>query len=161
MKTLRITEERQQIFLAKLGEWGDVAVAADAAGTTRAGAEELRASDPDFAFGWKKAMQASADRLEQVARARALEGLIEPVLSNGKVVRDDNGQPIGVRRYSDAILLALLRAQYPEKFNEWKNLSGILYPRWIKCLLVILVGSVALRALGSLIIAIMPLKFAR
>jgi hypothetical protein len=64
-----------------------------------------------------------------LARRRAVEGLIEPVLSDGKVVRDDKGQPIVVRRYSDIILLALLKAQYPDKFNDWAFLSGVLYPR--------------------------------
>jgi hypothetical protein len=63
MKTLRITEDRQQLFLAKLAEWGDLAAAAAAAGTTKAGAEELRAHDSDFASAWAKAMQASADNL--------------------------------------------------------------------------------------------------
>jgi hypothetical protein len=152
MKTLRITEERQHVFLAKLAEWGDLAAAAAAAGTTRTGAEELRANDPEFASAWAKAIQASADNLEQVARRRALEGLIEPVLSDGKVVRDDNGQPIVVRRYSDVILLALLKAQHPEKFNEWKFLSEVLYPRWIKSIAIILVSSLAIWAIGSLIL---------
>ena len=154
MRTLRITEERQQVFLAKLGEWGDVAAAADAAGTTKAGAEELRASDPAFALGWARALRASAERLEQVARCRALEGLIEPTLSEGKVVRDDNGQPIVVRRYSDVILLALLKAQYPDKFSEWVSLPKIIYPTWVKCLAVIFVGSMAISAVGGLVLTI-------
>ena len=158
MRTLRITEERQQVFLAKLGEWGDAAAAADAAGTTRAGADELRANDPAFALGWERALQASTERLEQVARCRALEGLIEPILSDGKVVRDDNGQPIVVRRYSDVILLALLKAQYPEKFSEWTFLSKILYPKWVKFLAVLLVGSVAILTVAGLVLAIIQIK---
>lgn len=160
MKTLRIIEERQQVFLAKLGEWGDVAAAADAAGTTRAGAEELRANDPAFSLGWQRALQASAERLEQVARCRALEGLIEPILSDGKVVRDDNGQPIVVRRYSDLILLALLKAQYPDKFSEWRVLSKIIYPRWVKCLAAVLVGSIAILAINSFVLTIIRMQLA-
>ncbi|HEV2099350.1 MAG TPA: hypothetical protein VGR45_10540, partial [Stellaceae bacterium] len=120
-----------------------------------AGAEELRANDSSFAMGWERALQASAERLEQVARCRAIEGLIEPVLSDGKVVRDDNGQPIVVRRYSDIILLALLKARYPERFSEWKILSNIIYPQWIKILMVVLVGSIFVLTLDNLIILIM------
>ena len=35
-------------------------------------------------------------------------GVPEPLVSAGKVVRDDDGQPIAIRRYSDALMIALL-----------------------------------------------------
>jgi hypothetical protein len=37
----------------------------------------------------------------------------EPLVSGGKLVRDDSGQPIAVRRYSDGLLTALLKARRP------------------------------------------------
>jgi hypothetical protein len=37
------------------------------------------------------------------------------VVSGGRVVRDDDGQPIAIRRYSDNLLLALLRAHRPPR----------------------------------------------
>ena len=40
------------------------------------------------------------------------------MVSGGKLARDDNGQPIAIRRYSDQLLIALLRAHRPEKFRE-------------------------------------------
>jgi hypothetical protein len=39
----------------------------------------------------------------------------EPLVSAGKLVRDDDGQPITVRRYSDNVLLALLKAHRPPR----------------------------------------------
>jgi len=42
----------------------------------------------------------------------------EPLVSSGKVVRDDDGQPLAIRRYSDNLLLALLKARRPEKFKD-------------------------------------------
>jgi hypothetical protein len=39
----------------------------------------------------------------------------EPLVSAGKLVRDDDGQPILVRRYSDNLLLALLNAHRPPR----------------------------------------------
>jgi hypothetical protein len=44
-----------------------------------------------------------------------VEGVLEPLVSGGKVVRDDDGQPIAIRRYSDALLLALLKAHRPAR----------------------------------------------
>jgi hypothetical protein len=39
-------------------------------------------------------------------------------VSAGKVVRDDDGQPLAIRRYSDSSLLALLKAHRPERFKD-------------------------------------------
>lgn len=152
MKMLRLSEERQQLFLAALADSGDVTAAAEAAGTTPEGAEELRAIDAEFAAGWKKALSAVADKLERVARARAIDGDLEAVVSDGKVVRDDKGQPLVVRRYADDILLALLKAQRPEKFNDWRGISEAIYPPWLKWLTITFVGVFSLSALGSLIV---------
>lgn len=41
-------------------------------------------------------------------------------MSGGKIVRDDDGQPIAIRRYSDMLLLALLKAHRPEKYRDQK-----------------------------------------
>jgi len=40
------------------------------------------------------------------------------VISLGKVVEGANGEPLMIRRYSDTVLLALLRAHRPEKYRE-------------------------------------------
>jgi hypothetical protein len=34
------------------------------------------------------------------------------------VVRDDDGQPLAIQRYSDQLLLALLRARRPNEFRD-------------------------------------------
>jgi hypothetical protein len=158
MKTLRLSEERQQLFLEALAESGDVAAAAAAAGTTSEGAEELRAIDAEFAAGWNRALSAVADKLERVARARALDGLLEPVVSDGKVVRDDKGQPLVVRRYADDILLAMLKAHRPEKFNDWKLISQAIYPRWVKWLTITFLAAISLSALGDLLLRITQIR---
>jgi len=43
---------------------------------------------------------------------------VEPLVSAGKLVRDDDGQPIAIRRYSDNLLLALLRARRPPRHER-------------------------------------------
>jgi hypothetical protein len=113
MRKLKLTEACQQRFIKALSKTGSVTKAAALAGTSRTRVYELRKMDPVFAAAWEDAEEVAADRLEDEARRRAVEGVPEPLVSAGKLVRDDDGQPIIVRRYSDNLLLALIRARRP------------------------------------------------
>jgi hypothetical protein len=113
MRKLKLTRERQERFLEALSETGSVTKAAAAAATSRTRAYELRKTDPAFAAAWAEAEDVAVGRLEDEARRRAVEGVQEPIVSGGSMVRDDTGQPIFVRRYSDRLLAELLRARRP------------------------------------------------
>jgi hypothetical protein len=113
MRKLKLTRERQECFLKALATTGCVTTAAETAGTSRTRLYELRKADPEFATAWEEAEEIAADRLEDEARRRAIEGVPEPLVSAGKLVRDDDGQPITVRHYSDHLLLALIKARRP------------------------------------------------
>jgi len=115
MRRLKLTRARQERFLQALANTGSVTAAIAVAGTSRTRVYELRRSDPEFAASWDEAEEIATDRLEDEARRRAVEGVPEPLVSAGKVVRDDDGQPIAVRRYSDNLLLALLKAHRPPR----------------------------------------------
>jgi hypothetical protein len=115
MKKLKLTRERQERFLNALGETGIVSAAVEIAGVSRTRVYELRKRDASFAAGWEEAEERAADALEAEARRRAVEGTQEPLVSAGRIVRDDDGQPIAVRRYSDNLLLALLKAHRPAR----------------------------------------------
>ena len=118
MKRLKLTKTRQEGFLKALSDTGSVTAAVAMAGTSRSRVYELRKADPAFAADWDEAEEIAADRLEDEARRRAVEGVPEPLVSAGKIVRDDDGQPIAIRRYSDALLLALLRAHRPPRHER-------------------------------------------
>jgi hypothetical protein len=115
MKKLKLTKERQDRFLHELANTGSVTAATAIANTSRTRVYELRKADPAFASAWQEAEEIATDRLEEEARRRAVEGVAEPLVSAGKLVRDDDGQPIVVRRYSDNLLLALLKARRPPR----------------------------------------------
>jgi hypothetical protein len=106
MKRLKLTKMRQGRFLQALANTGSVTAAIAVAGSSRTRLYELRKADPAFACAWQEAEETAVDRLEDEARRRAMEGVPEPLVSAGKLVRDDEGQPIVVRRYSDHLLLA-------------------------------------------------------
>ena len=118
MKRVRLTEYRKKRFLEALSETGNVTLSIEAAGTSRTRIYDLQNNDWSFAAAWEEAEEIAADRLEAEARRRAVEGVPEPLVSGGKIVRDDDGSPVAVRRYSDVLLIALLRARRPEAFRD-------------------------------------------
>ncbi len=68
-------------------------------------------------MAFQEAMDEAADLLEAEAWRRALEGVAEPVVKGGKpVLHPTTGEAVMVRRYSDALLVLLLRGSKPGKF---------------------------------------------
>ncbi len=115
MRKLRLTKKLQERFLKKLADTGSVSTAASVAGTSRTRVYELRKADPTFASAWQDAEEIAIDRLQDEARRRALKGVPELLVSAGKLVRDDKDKPITVRRYSNSLLLGLIRAHRPPR----------------------------------------------
>jgi len=111
----KLTAACQTRFLEALADTGSVSAAVAVAGTSRTRVYELRKADPDFARGWEDAEEIAADQLHDEARRRALEGIPEPLVSGGKLVHDEKGQPITIRRYSSSLLLVLLKAHRPPR----------------------------------------------
>lgn len=97
--------------MSALAETGNVTLAASAAGVNRATPYRWRQDDPDFARAWEDAMEAAADKLEQEAWRRAVEGVEEPVYRGGKLVGT-------VRKYSDTLLIFLLKGARPHKYQD-------------------------------------------
>lgn len=101
----------ERAFLAVLAETANVSVAASAVGIARNTAYTRRNSSVAFRALWDDAVARSVDMLEEEARRRAAVGVDEPVFYQG--------QPCGViRRYSDTLLIFLLKAHRPEKYRE-------------------------------------------
>jgi len=110
------------VFLAHLAKTGNVSAAAAEAGINRDTAYSAR--DPEgkdaagraearvFAAHWKSAIATAVDALELEARRRAVDGVREPV---GWYQGESGGH---VRRYSDTLLIVLLKAHRPEIYRE-------------------------------------------
>lgn len=107
-KTYRQWEKK---FLDALADTCNVSAAAKAAGIRRSTAYEFRKNNPDFAAKWDEALEKATDELEAEARTRAL-GFEEPVFNS-------EGEEVGtVRRYSDTLMIFLLKAYRPKRFRE-------------------------------------------
>ena len=102
---------RQKAFLKAYRKTGNVTCAADAAKIDRA-SHYRWLEEPDYKAQFGDAADEAADRLEEEARRRAVDGVDEPV---GWY----QGKPGGtVKRYSDTLLIFLLKGVRPEKYRE-------------------------------------------
>ncbi len=105
----------QQRFLMRLAETGNVSAAARHAGRPRSFVYDCRRRDAASGAAWADALEEAADRLELEALRRAVDGVDEDKFFQGAVV----GQ---ITRYSDNLLMFLLRARRPALFN--RQISG-------------------------------------
>jgi len=102
---------KKPAFLAAYAECGTITQAAEIAGIDRVTHYRWLKDDPEYAKAFEEAHEKSVERLEQEARRRAVEGWEEPVFHKGKVVGK-------VRKYSDTLLIFLLKGAAPEKYKD-------------------------------------------
>ena len=113
----KVTPQKKKAFLESLSSCGNVTLAARESGITRQEWYRERADDEKFAATWEGAVQLGVEALEDEARRRAVDGVDEPVFYQGKV----SGH---VRKYSDTLLIFLLKAHKPEKYRERHEITG-------------------------------------
>ena len=107
-------------FLAAFRETGNVRLACEAAEVGRSSHYRWLDEDPEYREGFGLAKEDAADILEAEAKRRAVEGVEEPT---GWY----KGVPGGyVRRYSDVLLIFLLKGLRPEVYRERMEVSGAL-----------------------------------
>ena len=99
------------LFLDTLRRTGNVVRAANNADVARQVVYRARGSSTKFKADWDEALEEARELLESEARRRAEIGVEEPVFYKGQVV----GQ---IRKYSDNLLMFLLKAHWPEKFRD-------------------------------------------
>lgn len=105
------SQRRKARFLAELRETGSAALAAAAAGLTRAQVQAQRDADPAFAQAWADAMAEAVERAEAEVYRRAFRGVDRPVYYAG--------QQVGiVRDYSDSLAALYLKAHRPEAYRD-------------------------------------------
>ncbi len=109
------TAEKRQAFLDALATGLSVSGSARRAGVPRRTLYERRDADEAFRLAWDAALADGTECLEDEARRRAYHG----------VVREHSHYSGGMRigtdietKYSDALLMFLLKARSPEKYRD-------------------------------------------
>lgn len=110
MESIR-TAEKKEDFLTALASCGNVTEACRIADVSRNAMYMWKNEEPDFAEQWKVYLAAGAELLEDEAIRRAREGYDEPVFHQGAIVGK-------VRKYSDTLLIFLLKGQMKDKYGD-------------------------------------------
>lgn len=107
-RSVRLKREK---FLAAYEEIGSIRGAARVAEVSHSNHYRWLAEVPGYTDQFAEAQRIACHSLEEEARRRAVEGWEEPVYQGGAQV--------GVkRRYSDVLLIFLLKGNAPEKFGD-------------------------------------------
>lgn len=109
----------QTHFLNCLSAGDSVRASSETAGIDRRTLYRWKEQDAVFAEAWKKAQDEGdgPSVLEQEAIRRAVSGVKRPVYRGGEVVGH-------VTDYSDSMLMFLLKAHHPEKYDPKASASG-------------------------------------
>ena len=109
-RTIR-TPKKRKAFLTALATGASVSAACCAAKFGRRRAYDWRDADEAFAAEWEDALEAGTDLMEDEMRRRAVEGVDEPRFHDGEICGY-------VRKYSDTLLIFMLKARRPDKYKE-------------------------------------------
>ena len=105
---------QQSEFLKVLEQQRDVKKACLATGIGRSTAYEWRESDPKFARGWSNALKYYVDDLEASTFKIAVEDVLQPLVSGGKVVA-------ARREFYPMLMMSLLKKLKPEVYGDRAN----------------------------------------
>lgn len=106
-----VTGEQLNKFLDALAQCGNVTQSCEIADFTTVTAYRHYKNNPEFAKAWDEAAKIGARALEDEARRRGFQGWEEPVFYEGE-------QVASVRKFSDTLLIFILKAHFPEKYRE-------------------------------------------
>jgi hypothetical protein len=104
-------------FLREFAVCGIVLRAAQAAKVGRRTVYDWLKQDKAFKALYDEAYQDAIDALEEEARRRGEDGVLEPVYQGGEKVGT-------IRKYSDTLLITMLKARRPDVFRERYEHSG-------------------------------------
>ena len=103
--------DKHEVFLLALEEYGNISEAAKKAKLSRGTLYRKYQSDKAFADEWDKSLAIGIEALEDEAKRRSYKGYEEPVYYKGKRCGK-------IRKFSDTLLIVLLKAHKPEKYQE-------------------------------------------
>lgn len=115
---------KQRAFLEAYAFYGNLTRAADEAKVNRLTHYDWMETDPQYVAGFEAAEDQYADRIRDAVRQRAVEGVAEPVIWQGKIQRDaGTDETVTTLRRSDRLLEVLAKAKCPE-FRDKTELTG-------------------------------------
>ena len=109
--------KRYKLFIKTLAETGNFTYSSKVSNISATKLYSRRREDPQFAQLWERALEEANDRLELVARARAMKGAEKPIYFQGHLVGS-------AYEPSDRLMELLLKAAKPEKYRAHREDLG-------------------------------------
>lgn len=122
-----LSEEQRAAFLAYVKDHPDCSVreACEEVGVRRKDVRALKRSSAEFEEDYRTARGYGQEQIMNSVVKLAIKGVEEPLVSAGKLVRDENGDVVTVRKYSDRLLQVLVHGFTPEGKAMMANKLGI------------------------------------
>lgn len=130
MGRIRHTQRTKAAVLENFANCGRIDLACMKAGVERRSHYRWLKEDPAYGDAYIEAKELALQLLEDEAFRRAHAGVDEPIVYSGKILTrevetvDENGVktiervPVTIKRFSDTLMMFLLKAQAPEKYRE-------------------------------------------
>lgn len=117
-------DKRKELLEAVTSCGGNISRACALVNVSRNYVYYLRKEDPEFRAELEAAVELGVEVLEDECRRRAFDGVDEPVVHKGQFCYDDKGNQLHVRKYSDTLLIFLLKGARPDKYRDRHEFSG-------------------------------------
>ena len=116
--------EMQETFLDLYREFGSIRKCAEALGISTTAIYKHRNGDPEFDEQCIQAEEDFSDGVDENITDRAVNGTQEPLVYQGKIMKDEAGHPVMVTRHSDRLAELVVKAQKPDKYRERREITG-------------------------------------
>jgi hypothetical protein len=116
-----LSERRKRAFLEMFSTTANIAISAKTAGVDRVSVRRWLENDTQFELEFNLAREDAIESMEEEARRRAVEGVVDekPIYYKGVLV----GEHV-VTEYSDSLLMFLLKAARPDKYKDRVDVTG-------------------------------------
>jgi len=121
-----IKNPRQRVFLKTYSKCGNISKAAEMAGISRRSHYDWL-HDPEYQDQFALAEKAFIQVLEAEADRRGLEGIDDIVVQGGKIVKDDEGEPLIKKKHSDNLLMFRLKKLDPSYRENYDHTMRVLH----------------------------------
>lgn len=118
-----LTAARKRAVLAFLRKTPTIRGAAQAAGLANSTIHRWARQDSVFAAKMEEAIAVGVGHLENAVFNRAINGVETPLVYAGKIVKDEHGNALTVRKYSDALAVKLLQAHGGPAYRDKSSVN--------------------------------------
>jgi hypothetical protein len=113
---------KERAFLRLFAETGNIGKAFDTLGMHRSNHFHwLR--DEAYAAAFRTAQMMAASKFEDEVYRRAFNGIDKPLVYQGQISKDKNGETVTVKEYSDLLAIFALKGLFPDKYRD--NQAGV------------------------------------